>query len=484
MQTQDLGTSPSRLKQDGRFLWVSRMAALVVASLMQSPSALAQTEEPWRLADTLQAPDWLKIEGVIRGRYETLDGQFRSGGKGGDQVLGFRNLVLVEADTGPIAAGFELQDARAYLDDSGTPLTTSIVDPLDVLQAYVRFDLDGALGSKSASLKLGRQTLDIGSRRVLERVDMANVIFAYTGAYWRSTNERGDELHLVAVSPVGRLPNERVSLGENEQSGDEEEWGRRFFGAHYRRADVLGERFPDLWAEVFLYDLEERDTSTVPTPNRSYLQPGFRVYRAPKAGRVDLDIEASWRSGTRRQTTGASDVRDLAVDASMLYAHVGYTFDHPWRPRVQLDYYFASGDEDPTDEKYGQFERLFGSRRSDLGHTGVHGPLTTANIDAPGGRIEFRPSDRLDFRLAYKAASLAEPRDAWISAGVQDRSGTSGDFIGHFYEARMRYWLLPQSLELEIGASAIINGEFAKNAPNASRQGNTTFGYVQLMQLF
>jgi hypothetical protein len=48
----------------------------------------------------------------------------------------------------------------------------------------------------------------------------------------------------------------------------------------------------------------------------------------------------------------------------------------------------------------------------------------------------------------------------------------------------MRYWLLPQSLELEIGASAIINGEFAKNAPNASRQGNTTFGYVQLMQLF
>ena len=484
METQSLSPSPSSVKQDRRLLWASRMAALALACLIQGPSAFAQTQEPWRLADALQAPDWLKIEGVSRARYETLDGQFRSGGKGGDQVLGFRNLFLVEADSGPIAAGFELQDARAYLDDSGTPLTTGIVDPLDVLQAYVRFDLDGALGSKTASLKLGRQTLAIGSQRVLERVDMANVIFAYTGAYWRSTNQRGDELHLVAVSPLGRLPNDRASLGENELSGDEEEWGRRLLGAHYRRADVLGEIFPDLWAEVFLYDLEERDTNTVATPNRHYLQPGFRLYRAPKAGRLDFDIEASRRSGTRRQTTGAGDLRDLAVDASMLYAHLGHTFDHPWRPRVQLDYYFASGDQDPTDANYEQFERLFGGRRSDLGHTGIHGPLTTANIDAPGGRIELRPSARLDFRLAYKAASLAEPRDAWVSAGVQDRSGASGDFIGHFYEARMRYWLQPQSLELEIGASAILNGEFAKNAPNASRQGNTTFGYVQLMQLF
>jgi hypothetical protein len=484
MATKNASVSPTWLNDCKPFHWRSRLAVVALLSLSQIPAALAQTEKPQRLADTLQAPDWLKIEGAIRGRYETLEGQFRSGGRGSDQVLGFRNLVLIEADGGSVAAGLELQDSRAYLDDSGTALTTSNVNPLDVLQAYIRFDLDGAFGSKTASLKLGRQTLDIGSRRVLERVDMANVIFAYTGAYWRSTNERGDELHILAVSPTGRLPNSRAALDDNELSGDEEEWGRRLVGAHYRRADLLGEQFADLWAEVFLYDLEERDTRAVATPNRSYVQPGVRLYRAPKAGHLDFDLEASWRSGTRRQTTGPGDVRDLVVDASMLYAHVGYTFDHPWRPRVQLDYYFASGDEDPDDEAYGQFERLFGARRSDLGHTGIHGPLTTANIDAPGGRIEFRPSDRLDLRLAYKAASLAEARDAWVSAGVQDRSGASGDFIGHFFEARMRYWLLPQTLELEIGASAIINGEFAKSAPNASRQGNTTFGYVQLLQLF
>lgn len=429
-------------------------------------------------------PDWLRLRGETRVRYETLEGQFRAGGSGGDQALAFRSLLLAEIDPGPVAAGIEFQDSRVYLDDAGTPLTTSIVNPLDVLQAYVRFDLDGVLGQGKAGLTLGRQTLDIGSRRVLERVDMANVIFAYTGAYWRSSNARGDELHLLHVSPVGRLPNDRAALGEDALSADEEEWGRRFWGLHYRRADLLGAALPGVWAEAYLYGLEERDTADLPTPNRQYLQPGFRLFRAPSAGRLDVDLEASYRSGTRRQTSRPTDTRDLEVSAFMVHAHLGYTFDHAWRPRVSLDYDHASGDRDPDDGDYGQFERLFGSRRTDLGNTGIFGPLTPANLSAPGGRIEVSPGDRLDLRLAWKAASLAASRDAWVVARVQDRTGRSGRFIGHTLDARLRYWLSPDSLRLEVGASALLPGRFAETAPDASGEGSATFGYVQITRTF
>ena len=432
----------------------------------------------------LVRPDWLRVRGEARVRYETLGGQFRAGGSGGDQALAVRTLFLTEVDPGPVAAGIEFQDSRSWLDDAGTPISTSIVNPLDVLQAYVRFDLDGALGQRTASLKLGRQTLDIGSRRVLERVEMANVIFAYTGAYWRSSNARGDELHLLHVSPVGRLPNDRASLGENDLSGDEEEWGRRLWGLHYRRANLLGATIPDVWAEGYLYGLDERDTADVPTPNRHYLQPGFRLFRAPAAGRLDGDLEASYRSGTRRQTALPTDTRDLDVSAFMVHAHLGYTFDHSWRPRVSLDYDYASGDANPDDGDYGQFERLFGSRRTDLGNTGIFGPLTPANLSAPGGRIEASPSDRLDVRLAWKAASLASSRDAWVVARIQDRTGRSGRFIGHTLDARLRYWLAPDTVRLEVGASALLPGRFAREAPNAAGEGTTTFGYVQIVRTF
>jgi hypothetical protein len=452
---------------------------LTVAALFAGPAA---AQEPFRLEAAVGAPDWLTLEGEARVRYESLDGQFRANGSGGDQILVFRTLLLAEADAGPIAFGAELQDSRAYLDDAGTPISTGIVNPLDVLQAYVRLDLDGVLGSRTANLKLGRQTVSIGSRRVIERVEFANVIYSYTGAHWTSTNARGDALHLLHVSPTGRFPTDREGLADNDLSGDEEQWGRRFWGVHYRRADAFG--VSKLWAEAFLYGLDERDTDAVATPNRDYLQPGFRLARAPKVGRFDLDIEGAYRTGTRRRSAAASEVADLDVEASMLYAHVGYTFSHAWRPRLGVEYYFASGDEDPNDDRFDQYERLFGSRRTDLGNTSIHGPLTPANLSAPGLRLEIAPTDRFDARVAYKAASLAQARDRWVIARVQDPSGESGRFIGHAIDARARYWLVPQSLHFEAGASALIKGRFAEDAPNAADTGDTLFGYVQLTQTF
>lgn len=461
---------------------LGRAAVLAASASFAFPTQAVAEEGPYRLKTALDLPEWLTIEGEARARYETLDGQFRAGGSGGDQVLAFRTLILTEVDPGLVAFGLEVQDSRTSFDDSGTPLSTSIVNPLDVLQAYVRIDLEDALGFETASLKLGRQTLSIGSQRVLERVDMANVIFSYTGAYWRGVTRSGDELHAVAFVPTGRMPNNRASLGSDALSGDEEQWGRHAWGLHWRERDAFG--VSGLWGEVYVYGLRERDTQAVATPNRDYFQPGFRLFRPSGSGAFDFEIEAARRTGSRTETSATSDLRVLTVEAGMLYAHVGYMFDHAWRPRLALDYYYSSGDSDPGDGRYGQFERLFGSRRTDLGNTGIHGPLTTANINAPGIRIEIAPGDRFDARIAYKAAFLEEPRDSWIDARLSDPSGRSGDFIGHAIDARARVWLSPQSLRLEVGTSALLPGEFADRAPASPRPERTLFGYVQLTQSF
>lgn len=451
-------------------------------ALMAQAQSLAHGDEPFRLEDAVGAPDWLTLKGEARMRYESLEGQFRAGREGSDQLLLFRTLFLAEADTGPVSIGLELQDSRTYLADDGTPLSNSIANPLDILQLYLRADeLPGLLGPGSASaLTLGRQTVSIGSKRQIDRADFANVIKSYTGAHLVSEAARGDELHLLYVVPTARYPDQRPALDDNELSGDEEQWERRIWGVHYRRADLFGERVPGLWGEAYVYGLEERDTPQAPTPDRSYVAPGGRLHRAPETGRWDMDLELSRRTGTRYATSAPTDTQSLEVEADMAFLALGYTFDAPWQPRIAYEHYYASGDGDPGDLRYGQHERLFGSRRSDLNNTSIHGPLTPANLNAPGFRIEVKPNARWDARLNYHAAYLASDTDSWVIARRRDPAGQSGDFIGHTLDGRARYWVVPDSLRLEIGASALVYGAFAKDVPDGPEGDGTLFGYLQL----
>ena len=141
---------------------------------------------------------WLTLEGETRARFETLDGQFRANGKGGDQLLALRTLLRAEArlprsstnqpNSPSITLGIELQESRTYLGDDDTPLSSSYTNPLDVLQLYARADnLPSVIDYDATShLTLGRQTVSIGSKRQIERVSYANVIKSYTGAHWVS----------------------------------------------------------------------------------------------------------------------------------------------------------------------------------------------------------------------------------------------------------------------------------------------------------
>ncbi|MEL7490119.1 MAG: alginate export family protein [Pseudomonadota bacterium] len=445
----------------------------------------ATAEEPWRLQSALDLPDWLRVSGETRLRYEALDGQFRAGRTGGDQGFFIRSLLLTEADTGAVTFGVELQDSRAYLTDSGTPLTTSLVNPLDVLQAYARVKAPGLLGAGSRTdLILGRQTVNIGSRRQIARFGYANVIRNFTGAHAVSKNDRGDELHIVLVSPLGRAPTLRSELDNNVLRFDREQFGRRVWGLHYRRADIALLSAPDLWGELFVYGLNEEDTDRVATPNRQYVTPGFRLFRKPKAGRWDIDLEGALRLGTRRATSDAGDTQDLKVRASSLMARAGYTFDAPWRPRVALQYFWASGDEDPDDDRFDQYERLFAARRTDLNHTGLHGPLTFTNLSAPGVRLDVKPTARTDARLHYSAAFLASDTDTFTVSRLRDASGQSGDFAGHAIDMRARARVLPGNLVLEVGASAFVFGEFTKATRADPRVNRTLYAYLQATASF
>ncbi len=458
---------------------VTRGVVTVLIALMTAPQAAAQAR-----ADDERAASVVRLSGQARARYESFDGQFRAGFEGSDQVLLLRTLVAIEADAGPVTFGGELQDSRAYLDDAGSPISNSFVNALGVLQAYLRAPTANLLDAPdAATLTLGRQTIEIGSSRQIERVNYANVIKSFTGLRYQARSASGESLNLFAVVPIARRPSDRHGVADNMIEADEEQWGRLIWGAHLIGDDVAPQWMTGLSAEAFAYGLHERDTDAYPTPNRDYVTPGFRLRRTAQTGRADFEIEAAVRVGERRATSAPADTEDLDVFAGMVFAALGFTFDAPWRPRLALEYYLASGDEDPNDDRFDQYERLFGSRRGDLNNTSLHGPLTPANLSAPGLRLQIRPSETIDARLKYGAAYLASATDAWVVAGLRDKRGASGDFLGHALDGRVRWRALP-GVTLEAGGSLFEYGEFAERVSGGPTADRAALGYVQITRDF
>lgn len=437
------------------------------------------------------APAWsgsLQWSLETRIRAETLDGQFRAELQGSDQLLLARTLASLVAQQNSLALNIELQDSRSYHGDYGTPMSSSLVNPLDVLQAYVVYEgLPGILGTDSQSLiKVGRQTVSIGSKRQIERVNFANVIKSYTGAHIISTDGANDELHLLVVTPIRRMPNDIDSLLDNAMVFDGEQWRRKIWALHYRRATFALSQQEALSAEAFVYGLTENDTATGVTQRRALRTFGFRLYRAPAIGIWDLDIEAAWRRGSRLAES-AHDLpnRDsLAVRAWMGVAQIGRTFAVKGRSRLALEYYFASGDRNPHDGNYEQYERLFGARRTDLNNTSLHGPMTPANLSAPALRFETNFGAEHDLRLKYTMPSLASATDSWSVAKLRDRSGLSGKRLGHALDTRWRYRPSNFQLELESGLSIFWFGEFAKNVAGGPQAAKALYSYVQVSYQF
>lgn len=440
----------------------------------------AQDAAPWSLENAVGAPDWLTLSGSFRARYESLDGQFRPGLSGSDQLVSLRTTLFAEATLDNWRIGGELYDARAYLSDTGGSVGTGEVNALELAQAYVGYRFDDAFGEGAhADVQLGRFTIDLGSRRLVGRNNFRNTTNAFTGARFDWENSARTRLTLFYTLPHTRLPSDKASILDNDNEWDDETEDLVFWGAFLAAQNLpFGAR-----GEAFIFGLEEQDGERQ-TRDRSLITPGFRIYRDPAAARWDFEIEAGVQTGETRGSSNPLDVADLDVEASYAHVEFGYRWDAPWQPRLAFEYDFASGDADPADSEYGRFDSLYGPRRPDFGPTGIYGPLGRSNISAPGVRFEVRPNSRWDGFIHYQALYLDEARDSFANTGVRDASGASGDFAGHQIEARARYWIVPRAVRLDFGAATLIQGEVLENAPNATGEGDTVYGYADVTWTF
>lgn len=459
-----------------------RAGVSALLSILLSAAAINQVEAaPWRLSEAAQLPQWLRISGEHRTRYETLDKQYRRGRTGGDQMLALRTLLKTELIFDPLSVGIELIDSRAALDDAGSPLNTTMINPAELLQAYVEFRRRDWIvsGSKSA-LRAGRLAIDVGSRRFVARNRYRNTINSFTGVEWQWQGANKDHFQAFFTLPVNRKPNTFARLNNNDIEFDEEDLEVRFWGLFYASSKLIsGHR-----TELFFFGLDESDSNGRPTRNRELYTPGLRFLRPKASGRIDYLLEAALQFGEVRSSTAASNTRDLDHFAQFVHAELGYTLTHAWQTRINLEFDFASGDDDPSDGSNQRFDTLFGARRFDFGPTGIYGPFARANLITPGIRLNFKPLPEVAVMLGYRGYWLDEQRDAWTTARISDASGNSGRFIAHQLEARFRFDVAPGNYRFEAGVAGLFDGEFMRTAPNSPQQGDAFYAYTQIILKF
>lgn len=447
-----------------------------VAVFLLNPAA---AEEPWRLGNRLSTPDWLRVSGSYRLRYEWLDNSFRAVDPGTDNLLVWRLRLKAEARYDRFRAGVQLQDSRTWLEGTGTPLGTDDVNALEPIQMYVGVRGNNWLMSGDrVDITVGRFTMGMGSNRFIGEHIYRNTRDSSDGirAIW--TLDDGPRIQAFVTNPVDKLPGvlDRDGLRDADVEFDRDA-STVFWGAHVDDLKLRG-----LDTELYVFGLDESDSSRRPTRNRSYLTTGFRLMEA-----IDdwaWEVELAYQFGEVRATPLPGDTTDLDHSAWMLHAHVGTELRGAWRPEIEFRYDYSSGDSRPGDGNNERFDSLYGPVRFDFGPTGIYGAIRRSNINSPGVYVNLHPAQNAVWMIGYRAAWLAERRDFFGASGVRDTTGNSGSFIGHQIETRYRWEILPGRFRFEAGGALLFKGEFLEDAPTAPPAGDTIYLYSQFLVFF
>lgn len=333
----------------------------------------------------------------------------------------------------------QVQDARALgfsIPDEQLPGNNPVRDYMDINQLNISYDND------LIKFKIGRQQLSYRDSRVFGPGNWGN-----KGRY---------------VWDAGVLT----------------------LNTEYVKSDFIVGRYvfhdPDIWPNKFLND-------QVPT--------AYALYNTVKKLPFDLDVFYVLKKDDRGITKGESGLGNLTshsigfwlngnynlwqyctmlaeqfgeygsdkINSLGLFLSLGYNFEISWKPNIELQYTYGSGDKNPSDGKNNTFDGIFGGADSKL--YGWMNMFFWKNLTEYRVNFTLNPEEDFSLRAEYHYFTLSEAKDAWYFPGNaqrRDKKGKSGTELGHEIDFSTKKKLFT-FLEVQAGYSFFIPGEFVKN---------------------
>ncbi len=339
-------------------------------------------DQPALSAVNAELPKWLRLSGELRFRSETRHGMgFTDSNE--DAYGLFRTRLNVEIEPSEhVRFFFQGQDSRA---PGILPARANGVfrDPFDVRQAYVEI---GSGEDGPVTVTAGRQLLIYGDQRLVGALDWTNTSRTFD-AVKLSLKSKPFKLDLFSAQVAQNDPGRRInqSLEGNNLHGAYVQWTTPLKNTVFEPF-VLWQTNPSVLVE-----------SAAPG-DMDRVSFGFRVAAKALAG---WDYSATLVG--QRGSMGGADINAEAVSVQ-----VGHTFDVAARPRVFLEYNYASGDDDPTDNSIGWFSDIYPTAHLYYGYNDLVGWRNIKNLRLG---MALNPVRKLKLNIDFHSFWLANRHD-------------------------------------------------------------------------
>ena len=356
-------------------------------------------------------------------------------------------------------------------------------DEFDLRQAYVEF---ADYKKFPLGITVGRQTISYGERRLLADSQWSNFGRTFDAAKLRVQTEK-----FWVDAFVGRPVQIKEHIFNDSDAADH-------IAGFYASTEALGPQTTDLF---YIYRAKADLQPDLDPTNRidargSSLGNAQRVSTIgtrwkSQAGALhgwDYGIEAAFQWGevwNGDRTTPRLDQRAAAV-----HVEGGHTFEHmSWRPRLGLEYNYATGDKDPNDGESESFQNLYPSNHEKYGYIDE---FSWRNLHNARVQFNVRPAKTVDVELSYHAFWLAATSDYWYRSngfsalrtktpdGRDVRAIGANNFAGQELDFVVK-WKPVKWLNIDAGYSHFFAGDYLRDTGPGD---DADLGYVQTQILF
>jgi len=437
-------------------------------------------QSPLHLDQLLHVPEWLHLGLDFRTRYEAYSQSVKKNETTGAAQSSERTDVQIGIHYKPFKFHVEFLDARP-LYNYGLTASSRMEDRNDLLQLYGSVGTDNFLGSGlPTELQIGKFTQAFGKSRLIARSNYSNVPFTFVGAHWTLGTRKDWEVRAFVMRPV-----------QNHQtSPDTVPSNTLFSGMSY-----LDQRMPWFHTEMYAFYISQNEQAqgttginqdqTTQGQLADLYTLGFRLFKPEAKATFDYEIESAYQFGQSALKPGSPVLNTFGY---FQHAEIGYTFALPWTPSIRFKYDYASGDSDPNDNTNGRFNPLFGTQNFPFTYTGIWSLFKRANISSPGYVVSVEPLKDVHLIFKQRFWWLAQSKDEFVGAGLQDPTGRAGKYVGSELDLRLA-WTVSQNLLLEGGWLYLIKGSYYSNLLNQGVAGapndkNTDYVFLSMRLFF
>lgn len=350
---------------------------------------------------------------------------------------------------------FQGQDARALWKNQKPP-APPFHDLMDLRLGYLEL---GDTEKKAVGLRIGRQDLRFGEERLVGVSDWTNTARSFDGL--RATiRHPGYRLDAFAVSVVN------IREGKFDKSVA----GNNLYGLYGGLENLI----PKSTIEPYFF---WRRAPKLPTETGTRGKLGFATIGYRWVGKLPGNFDYGTEMAKQAGSLGTDNVGAWAG-----HWVVGYTLAHaPLKPRIFVEYNYASGDHNPKDSKRGTFDQLYPTAHDKYG---LADQVGWRNIRDARSGVEFNPHPKWLTTVRYHSWWLADPHDGlYNSSGtlvVRVLNGSAGRHVGQELDLQALYSLTPQT-KIAFGYAHIFPGTFLEKATPGQAY---SFPYLMLSYAF